>query len=183
MSLIARRIALIFLFVLIFSQFGFCLEDIDLSIKNKSSKLEIEVHIVPSASFVNEYREGLSKNLFILVDLYRRWSIIPDEFIWGVQIKREFLSNPIKEEFIVKSYEDQNIIEKRFKSWQEAIEWGLKLSKISIDTQNLERGKYYVKVTVESNIRKIPTILEHFLFFIPKHEKKISKESEVLRLP
>lgn len=183
MPLKTLMIAFIFLLLVLFPNHALCLEDINLSVRNKPSRLEVEVQIIPSSSFLNEYKEGLNKNLFILVDLYRRWSIIPDEFIWGVQIKREFFSNPIKEEFIVKSQEGQTVVEKRFKSWQEAIDWGLKLAAISIDTQNLEKGKYYIRVTVESNIKKIPTILEHFLFFIPKHEKKIQKESEILRLP
>lgn len=176
-------IALTFLILILFPKYAFSLEDINLSVRNKPSLLEVDVQIIPSTSFSNEYREGLNKNLLILVELYRRWSIIPDEFIWGVQIKREFFSNPIKEEFIVKSYEGQTVVEKRFKSSKEALDWGLKLDTISIDTHSLERGRYYVRVTVESNIKRIPTILEHFLFFIPKHEKKISKESEILRLP
>lgn len=173
--------SIIFLFY--FYNDALSIEDVNLFIQNKANKIEVNVQIIPSESFISEFKEGLNKNIMILIDLYRKWSIIPNEFVWGVQIKREFISNPIKEEFIIKSYDVNIIKEKRFKSWQDAIEWGMKIDSIIIDTKDLEKGKYYVKVTVESNIKKLPSIFEHLLFFIPKHEKKISKESEILRLP
>jgi hypothetical protein len=47
----------------------------------------------------------------------------------------------------------------------------------------LPGGKYYIKVTVESNIKKLPSVLEHLLFFIPRYEKKITIESKSFTLP
>jgi len=101
-----------------------------------------------------------------------------------LQVQRIFISDPIKGEFIVRSIEGQILREKKFKNWQDALEWGLKINPVTVvDINNLEKGKYYVKVTVESNIKKLPLVLEHILFFIPRYEKRITKESETFRLP
>ncbi|MDI1472612.1 MAG: DUF4390 domain-containing protein [Thermodesulfovibrio sp.] len=172
--------------LLIFINFSnaFAIEDMEISINRMQNSIEVTTHIIPSKEFIDDFKEGLSKNLFILIEFYRKWSIIPDEFISGVQIQRIFISDPIKEEFIVKSIEGQILREKKFKNWQDALEWGLKINPVKVvEISNLQKGKYYVKVTVESNIKQLPSVLEHILFFIPKYEKKIIKESESFRLP
>jgi len=163
---------------------SFAIEDMEIGINRMQNSIEVTTSIIPSKEFIDDFKEGLSKNLLILIEFYRKWSIIPDEFISGVQIQRIFISDPIKEEFIVKSIEGQILREKKFKNWQDALEWGLKINPVRVvDINNLEKGKYYVKVTVESNIRKLPLVLEHILFFIPRYEKRITKESETFRLP
>lgn len=173
----------VFLVFTFFPNIVLSIEDINLAVSSKPSRLDVDIQVIPSQSFSEEFREGLNKDVIILVELYRKWAVIPDEFVWGLKIRREFFSNPIKDEYLVRSHEGQTVFERRFKNSKEAIDWGLRVNRVSIETTNLERGKYYVKVTVESNIRKIPTLLEHFLFFIPRHEKKITRESEVIRIP
>lgn len=161
----------------------YAIENINMEIQKNDSFLTVNARIVPSQEFIDDFKNGLSKNIFILIELYRKWSIIPDEFITGVQIQRILISDPIKDEFIIKTLEGDRLSEKRFKSWQEALDWALKADSIKININNVDRGKYYIKITVESNIKKLPSVLEHILFFIPTYEKKITKESEYFRLP
>lgn len=170
-----------FLFFQVFCVYA--IENINMEIQKNDSFLTVKTRIVPSQEFIDDFKNGLSKTIFILVELYRKWSIIPDEFITGVQIQRILISDPIKEEFIIKTLEGDRLSEKRFKSWQEALDWALKEDSIKININNVDRGKYYIKITAKSNIKKLPSVLEHILFFIPTHEKKITKESEYFRLP
>ncbi|MDW7971871.1 MAG: DUF4390 domain-containing protein [Thermodesulfovibrio sp.] len=163
---------------------AYAMENINMEVKKNNSFLSVKAEVIPSQDFVDDFKNGLSKNILILIELYRRWSMIPDEFIAGVRIQRTLIPDPIKEEFIIKSLEDDKLTERRFKNWQEALNWALKVEPLRIvNINDLQRGKYYIKVTVESNIKKLPSFLEHILFFIPTHEKKITKQSEIFRLP
>lgn len=160
------------------------IEDIDILIKKNLTSIEVNTRIIPSKEFIEDFRSGMGKNILILIELYRRWSIIPDEFITGIKLQRTFISDPIKEEYIIKNLEGQILKEKRFKNITDALAWGLKIESVEFSNiNNYESGKYYIKVTVESNIKKLPLLLEHFLFFIPKYETKIVKESERFNLP
>lgn len=161
-----------------------CIENVDILTKKNPESLTVSIKITPSIDFVEDFKSGLGKNIQILVELYKRWSIIPDEFITGVKIQRALISDPIKEEYIVKNIEGNTVREKRFKNSTDALNWGLTVDLIEFNSiKNFEPGKYYVKVTVESNLKKLPLLLEHFLFFIPKYDKRIIKESERFDLP
>ncbi len=160
------------------------IEQIDLAVKKNFNSLEVNAKILPSKEFIDDFTSGMSKDIKILIELYRKWSVIPDEFIIGKRIQRILISDPIKEEFIIKSFEGNILKEKRFKKPMDALLWGLTIESVIFDDiKNYNPGKYYFKLTVESNIKKLPFILEHFLFFIPKYEIKIEKESEKFYLP
>lgn len=176
---------LIFLLIFTFNlNYAFAIEDIELSIKKNLNSIEVKARIIPSKEFIEEFKSGMGKDIQILVELYRRWSIIPDEFIVGRKMQRTFISDPIKEEYIVKSLEGQILRERRFKNSMDALAWGLNIESVEFDNIKIfDPGKYYVRIIVESNIKKLPLILEHFLFFMPKYEIKKVKESERFNLP
>ncbi|MCS7215405.1 MAG: DUF4390 domain-containing protein [Thermodesulfovibrio sp.] len=176
------------LFVLVFVFFHvFCvyaIENINMEVYRESNFLTVKTQIIPSQDFIEDFKSGLSKNILILIELYRKWAIIPDEFITGVQIQRILIPDPIKDEFIIRTLEGDRLTERRFKNWQEALDWTLKIDPLRlVNINSVDRGRYYIKITVESNIKKLPTILEHILFFLPTHERKITKESDHFRLP
>lgn len=180
----ALKLIIVIGFFLITAVRSYAIENINMEIQKDTTFLTVKARIIPSQEFAEDFKNGLSKNIFILIELYRKWSIIPDEFINGVQIQRVLISDPIKDEFIIKTLQGEILTEKRFKNWQEALDWALNIGPVRVvNINNVDRGKYYIKITVESNIKKLPSILEHILFFIPTYEKKITKESESFRLP
>lgn len=178
-------ILLTFLIIFILKiNYAYAIEDIDILIKKNLTSIEVNTKIIPSKEFIEDFKSGMGKNIQILIELYRRWSILPDEFIAGIKFQRTFISDPIKEEYIIRNLEGQLLKEKRFKNVSDALAWGLKIESVEFQNiNNFETGKYYIKVTVESNIKKLPLLFEHFLFFIPKYESKIVKESERFNLP
>ncbi len=177
--------------IVIFMFFFFCqinlvyaVEQIDLAVKKNSNSLEVNVKILPSKEFIDDFTSGMSKDIHILIELYRKWSVIPDEFIIGKKFQRIFISDPIKEEYIIKSFEGNTWNEKRFKKPMDALLWGLNIESVIFDDiKNYNPGKYYFRVTVESNIKKLPFILEHLFFFIPTYEIRKEKETEKFYLP
>lgn len=184
MKKIFVKVFLILIILVFFELNVGAIESIEMEIQKNNPFLMVKAHILPSLQFIEGFKNGLSKNIFILIELYRVWHFIPDEFIEGFQMQRALISDPIKDEFIIKTIQDNNISEKRFKNWQEALDLALKIEPVKItNAAKLDRGDYYVKITVESNIRKLPLILEHILFFIPTYEKKITKISEKFSLP
>ncbi|MEJ5226557.1 DUF4390 domain-containing protein [Thermodesulfovibrio sp.] len=170
--------------VLFFIPSAYGIEDIKMEVNIDGGYVSTSATIVPSVEFMEDFKNGLGKNLLITIELYRRWSIIPDEFIANVQIQRAMSSDPIKGEFTVKSILRDVLLEKRFNNYSDAIKWAMHIEPTKVaDISRLEKGTYYLKITVESNIKRLPSILENFLFFIPKYEKKISKNSESFKLP
>ncbi len=168
-----RHKVFFYVIILLYTSHVFALEDISFEITKDKNFIIINAEIIPSQEFVNDFKDGLSKNILITIELFRRWPIIPDEFLNVVQIQRIMLSDPIKGEFIVKSIQGESLTEKRFKDAQEAINWAFKINSIKIvPIKTLESGSYYIKITVESNIKKLPSVLEHIIFFIPKYENK-----------
>lgn len=171
-------------FIIISTSIAYSIENVKMEVQKSSNSLLVKATIVPSQEFIEDFKSGLGKNLSILIELFRRWSIIPDEFIKGYFIQKTLISDPIKDEYIIKTLYEDRVVEKRFKSWQQALNCALNIDTVKIsDINNLEEGKYYIKITVESNIKKLPSVLEHILFFIPTYEKKITKESEIFKLP
>lgn len=179
-----KKIIIIVFIFLSFAVNAWAIQDIEMKIEKTENYLSVRGRIIASEEFIKDFQDGLTKNIFISIELLRKWSIIPDEFVAGVQIERVLVSDPIKEEFIIKEISEQTMTEKRFKNWQEALNWALRIEPVKIvNLKNVERGKYYMRITVESNIKKLPMVLEHLLFFIPRYDQKITKESESFRLP
>jgi hypothetical protein len=50
----------------------------------------------------------------------------------------------------------------------------LKLTNI----RELDPGEYFVKITVDSKIRKLPPVIGYILFFVSENEFSISKDSQ-----
>ncbi|MBI5213201.1 MAG: DUF4390 domain-containing protein [Nitrospirae bacterium] len=91
---------------------------------------------------------------------------------------RVLKSNPIKREYVASSIDGNVQLEKRFKDLESMIEWVMNIgdSKLT-NTKELEPGSYFVKVSVESRIRKLPPVIGYLLFFVPEKELSISKNS------
>ncbi len=57
------------------------------------------------------------------------------------------------------------------------INWALQIEDFTlINIKDLEPATYYIKVTVESKIRKLPPVIGYFLVFLPENEFKIKKK-------
>lgn len=128
--------------------------------------------------YIQEIKSGIKKEFIFYIDIYRVWNIWPDEFITGKKLIRTIKYDIIKNEFFASSNDGTTIIKKRFKSLESMLNWVLTIDGLKVAGLNeLENGIYYVKVTVESKIRKLPPVIGYFMIFLPENEFKIQKNS------
>jgi Domain of unknown function (DUF4390) len=127
---------------------------------------------------LQEIRDGMDKELKFYVDLFRVWNVWPDEFVVGKLITKTLKSDPIKGEYVGTSFDGSTFIQKRFKSCDSMFAWTFIFKDLKLtNTRELPPGMYFVRITVESKIRKLPPVIGPFMIFISENEFKIKKDS------
>jgi hypothetical protein len=127
---------------------------------------------------VQEIRDGMDKDLKFYVDLFRVWNIWPDEFILGKVFVKTVKSDPIKKEYVATSFDGSTFIQKRFRTFESMLAWTFDFRDLRLtNTRELETGRYFVRITIESKIRQLPPVIGQFMFFVSENEFKIKKDS------
>jgi len=130
------------------------------------------------AKSIEAMKNGVVKEFRFHIDLFRVWRIWPDEFVLGKAYARTVKIDPIKKEFIATSNDGSLLIEKRFKSFESLLDWTVSFRDLKLtNVRELEPGQYFVRVMVESKIRKLPPIIGYILIFISENEFRIMKDS------
>ncbi len=147
-------------------------------IKFLDKEIHVSVMLNLEEKYIQELKKGITKEFKFYIDIFKVWERWPDEFIFGKSITRTLKCDPVKKEYIAISNDGTKIIEKRFKSLESMMDWALNIEDIAIiNIRDLEPATYYIKVTVESKIRKLPPVIGYFLVFLPENEFKIQKNS------
>lgn len=153
-----------------------------LKVNIRSGNIHVSFALKPGQKFVEGVRDGIDKDLKFYVDLFRVWKLWPDEFIIGKSYTRTLKVDPIKEEYVATSLNGNVLIERRFRSFDSMMEWALSFKDVTLGTRELEQGQYFVRVTVESRIRKLPPVIGYFLIFLSEDEFKIHKDSDTFTI-
>lgn len=149
-----------------------------------NNEISVTTSLSPEAKFMEDLTEGMSKELVFYIDLFRVWKIWPNEFVKGRKIVRILKSDPIRREYIAISIDGNVSIEKRFKDIDSMLSWSLNITDIKITgIRDLEAGKYFIKVTAESNTKKLPPVVGYFLFFVSDREFSVSRNSHKFQFP
>ncbi len=163
--------------------YGAEITGVDVRVDNE--ELIVSTSVLFDETFINEAKNGIQKELIIYVDLFRVWKGWPDEYVIGNIIERRITGDVIKGEYILTSF-DRNrkiIVERKFKSFESMIKWMSEIKALPlINIKGVESGEYYVRVTVESRLRRLPPVVGYLLFFIPEKEFSISKDSPLFKL-
>lgn len=141
-----------------------------------------EIYVTTSLSldekYLQELRNGITKEFIFYIDLFRVWKMWPDEFVLGKSLTRTLKCDPVKSEFIATSYDGSTLIERRFKSFESMTKWALSINELELtNIRELEPGIHFVRITVESKIRKLPPVIGYFIIFLSENEFKITKDS------
>jgi hypothetical protein len=129
---------------------------------------------------LQEIRSGIDKELKIAVDLFRIWRVWPDEFVLGKLSVRTLKADPVKKEYVATSLEGNTLIEKRFKSFESMIGGALSVKDMKLtNIRAIDPGEYFVRVTIESRIRRLPPVIGYLFIFVSENEFKIVKDSGV----
>jgi hypothetical protein len=185
LKLIRQRI--LYLFTFNFSLLTFLLFSYSLSTGAEIIGHEVRFHendIFVTASlslddkYLQELNNGITKEFRFYVDIFRVWNKWPDEFILNRSFIRKLICDPVKKEYIATSNDGTTLVQKRFKSFESMSKWALTISDLKLaNLRELEPGVYFVRVTVESKIRKLPPVIGYFMIFSPETEFKLVKDS------
>jgi len=149
-----------------------------LEITIKNDELFVTTSLSLEEKYLQELRNGIVKEFIFYIDLFKVWNMWPDEFVLGKSFTRTLRCDPVKDKFTATSDDGSTIIKKRFKSFESMTQWALSINDLNLtNTKELEPGAYFVKVTVESKIRKLPPVIGYFLIFLPENEFKVTKDS------
>ena len=128
-----------------------------------------------------DLKNGISKEITFSIDLFRVWKSWPDEFIARKTIVQTLRSDPIKNEHVATSLDGSTLTERRFRSFDSMISWALNIRDLKLaNVRDLQQSDYFVRVTVESHLRKLPTVIGYLLFFVPENDFREQKDSPVL---
>jgi hypothetical protein len=147
-------------------------------VKINGGDIYVTFHLDLGPKHEEELREGIDKELKFYTDLFRVWKVWPDEFVTGRMFTRTLKVDPIKGEFVSTSLNGNVLVERRFKSFQTMLKWALSVKDLKlVNVRDLEPGQYFVKVTVESKVRKLPPVIGYLFIFVSENDFKISKDS------
>lgn len=147
-------------------------------VKQAGSDIYVSFSLGLENKGIQELREGIDKEFKFFIDLFRIWKIWPDEFVIGKTYTRTLRADPIKKEYIGTSSDGSELIERRFRSFESMLEWTLSLNNLKLtNTRELEPGQYFVRVTIESKVRKLPPLVRQFVIFVSENDFKIRKDS------
>jgi len=158
------------------------IKNVDITIRNQD--LFVTAGMLYDDDFLNEMRQGLSKELIFSFEIYSYRRIFPDEYILGKKITISLKNDPIKREYVARVVDGNSITDKRFKDTESMTAWALLSRTVKLaNLKELDPGTYYVKVSVESRIRKLPPVIKILLFFIPETEFSVWRYSDTFTLP
>ena len=167
-------------FIMIFCPYARAgeIEIVGPELKFDDNQIRVTASLSLNEKSLQELRNGVTKELKFTIDLFRVWKVWPDEFITGRSFLRTLKSDPVTMVFQGKSNDGNTIVQKKFKSFESMIRWALLIDDVKLtNIRELEQGLYFVRVTVESRIRKLPPVIGYFMIFLPENEFKIQKDS------
>jgi len=169
--------------ILLFSSVSIAAEITGPEVKIQGNEIYITTSLSLDEKQLNELRNGIKKEYGFYIDIFRVWNLWPDEFVLSRSFVRSLRSDPVKMEFIATSIDGNTQTKKRFKSFDSMLKWALSFENLKlINVHDLEPGTYFVRVTVESKIRKLPPVIGYFMVFLPENEFKIRKDSPYFTL-
>ncbi|RJQ40613.1 MAG: DUF4390 domain-containing protein [Nitrospiraceae bacterium] len=141
-----------------------------------------EIYVTTGLAFdekqVQDLKNGIAKEITFYIDLFRTWSMWPDEFVLGKHIVKTLRVDPVKKEYVATSSDGMTIIEKRFNELDSLLKWAVSIRDLKLaNTRALEPDSYFIRITVESRLRKLPPVISYLFFFVPEKEFTKVKDS------
>ncbi len=183
-KLIDRRWQVAFCFLLLFCCLLFfpsitrSAEIIGPETKIINNEIYVTTGLILDEKQLQDLKNGIAKEITFYIDLFRVWSIWPDEFVLGETIVKTLKADPVKKEYVAASSDGMTIVERRFNELDSLLKWSLNIRDLKLtNTRELEPDNYFVRITVESRLRKLPPVISYLFFFVPEKEFTKVKDS------
>jgi len=152
-------------------------------VKLVNNDLYVTFSLGLSQNSIEAIKNGVDKEFKFFIDLFKVWRVWPDEFVLGKAYVRTMRVDPIKKEFVAMSNDGTVLVEKRFKSFESMLDWAISFRDLKLtNTRELESGQYFVRVIVESKIRKLPPVIGYLFIFVSENEFRLIKDSGYLAI-
>jgi len=127
----------------------------------------------------NTLKSGVKKKIVFTLELLRSWRFWPDEYIVSKKITRIIKYDNLRKQYLISSGDSSKITEKVFMDFDDFKDQVFTVKDVNLaNKKELEAGKYYIRVIVESrNMEQLP-LVGFFMNFIPEVEMNLVKESE-----
>jgi hypothetical protein len=169
---------LLFCCLLFFSSVARSAEIIGPETKIVNNEIYVTTGLLLDKKQLDDVKNGIAKEITFYVDLFRVWNMWPDEFVLGKTIVKTLRVDPVKKEYVAASSDGMTIVEKRFNELDSLLKWALSIREIKLtNTRELEPDDYFVRITVESRLRKLPPVISYLFFFVPEKEFTKVKDS------
>jgi len=182
--LINKRLQFIFCFsfliycLLFFPSLSSSTEIIGPETKIANNEIYVTTSLLLDEKQMEDLKNGIAKEITFYIDLFRIWKMWPDEFVLGKIVVKTLKADPVKKEYVATSFDGMTIIEKRFNELDSLLKWSLNIYDLKLtNIKELDPDDYFVRITVESRLRKLPPIINYLLFFVPEKEYKRVKDS------
>ncbi|MDP2168614.1 MAG: DUF4390 domain-containing protein [Thermodesulfovibrionales bacterium] len=145
----------------------------------KENSIVVSSSLSLSEAELKDIRNGIPKEIIFHVDLFRVWPYWPDEFVLGAAFTKTLRCDPVKKEYVATSFDGMTLTEKRFSGCEPLAAWALRAPEFKLtNVSELAPDLYFVRVTAESRLRRLPPVINHLLFFVREKEFSVSKDSE-----
>jgi hypothetical protein len=147
-------------------------------LKIQDNQIYVSASLSLREKSLQELRNGVTKELRFNIDLFRVWNMWPDEYVGGKLFVRTLKSDPVTLEYKATSNDGNTMVQKKFKAFESMLQWALFINDVKLaNIRDLEPGNYFVRITVQSKIRKLPPVIGYFMIFLPENEFEIRKDS------
>ncbi|MBU4320665.1 MAG: DUF4390 domain-containing protein [Thermodesulfovibrionales bacterium] len=188
-KLIDRRWKVAFCFLLLFCCLLFfpsitrSAEIIGPETKIINNEIYVTTGLILDEKQLQDLKNGIAKEITFYIDLFRVWNMWPDEFVLGKTIVKTLRVDPVKKEYVAASSDGMTIVERRFNELDSLLNWSLSIRDLKLtNIRELEPDDYFVRITVESRLRKLPPVISYLFFFVPEKEFTKVKDSSKFRV-
>ncbi|MBI4844600.1 MAG: DUF4390 domain-containing protein [Nitrospirae bacterium] len=144
----------------------------------RNNDIIVNTGIVNVKELRSSIMSGVEKEVIFTVELFRVWPFWPDEFVSSKKVRKTIKYDNLREEFRASSSDASAISGNRFRNFSQIEEWLSSAIPVSLgNVKGLDKGKYYVRVVVESKSMDYPLFIGMLMHLIPEREMSLAKES------
>ena len=121
---------------------------------------------------------GIGKEIAFTVELLRVWNFWPDEFVVSKYIAKTVQYDNLREQYLISSNDGVENTKMKFENYSDVKNWLFFAANINLaNIKELDPGRYYVRVVVESKSTEQLPFIGFLMHFIPEVEMSLAKES------